>query len=112
MTFEPSGEPMVAWVWHGAVPVAKSKAYLELMRKVALDDYRKTSGNRGAFILHRVGADITHFVMLTFWQSSDAIKAFAGENIKAAKYYEFDRDYLIELEPTVLHYEVFEDRTR
>jgi heme-degrading monooxygenase HmoA len=112
MTSQPSGDPTVARVWHGAVPVTKSNAYLDLMRSVALDDYRRTPGNRGAFVLRRVEADIAHFVMLTFWQSAGAIKAFAGENIEAAKYYEFEPDYLIELEPSVLHYEVFEDRCR
>lgn len=99
---------MIARIWHGVVPLEKSGAYLKLMRTVALDDYRSTPGNRAAFVLHRVADGVAHFVMLTLWESRDAIKAFAGEDIEAAKYYDFDREYLIELEPTVLHYEVFE----
>ncbi len=37
-----------------------------------------------------------------------AISRFAGEDVEAAKYYEFDRDFLIELEPTVKHFDVVE----
>lgn len=99
---------MVARIWHGAVPIAKSKTYLDLMRLVAIEDYKSTPGNRGAFVLHRATEDIGHFIMLALWDSRDAIKRFAGEDIEAAKYYEFDRFFLVELEPNVQHYDVFE----
>jgi hypothetical protein len=33
---------------------------------------------------------------------------FAGRDIDRAKYYDFDKDFLLELEPTVRHYEVFD----
>ena len=46
--------------------------------------------------------------MLTFWDDIDAIKRFAGENYEAAKYYEFDRAFLLELEPHVRHYTIHE----
>ena len=39
--------------------------------------------------------------------AEDAIRQFAGEEIEKAKYYDFDPAYLLELEPTVTHYEVF-----
>ena len=38
---------MIARIWHGAVPVEKSDAYLEKMRSVALPGYRGVSGNQG-----------------------------------------------------------------
>jgi len=42
--------------------------------------------------------------MLSFWPDIEAIKRFAGEDYEVAKYYDFDRDFLIELEPHVTHY--------
>jgi hypothetical protein len=36
----------------------------------------------------------------------DAIKRFAGSEIERAKYYPEDEKFLLELEPTVTHYEV------
>ena len=99
---------MIARIWHGVVPAAKAEAYLEKMRKVALPEYKSTAGNRGAFCLTRREDELAHFEMLTFWDDIDAIKRFAGENYEAAKYYEFDRAFLLELEPHVRHYTIHE----
>jgi heme-degrading monooxygenase HmoA len=101
---------VVARIWHGAVPVSKSDEYLELMRCVAIEDYTRVPGNRGAFVLHRPAGDVVHFITLTFWESREAIRAFAGDDIEAAKYYEFDSHFLLECEPRVQHYDVFGDR--
>jgi hypothetical protein len=45
---------------------------------------------------------------VTFWESEDAIRAFAGDAISVAKYYDFDKDFLLELEPCSMHYEMYE----
>ena|SRR5271166_1711159 len=100
---------MIARMWHGAAPIAKGEEYLQRMRNVALPDYRSISGNRGAFCLYRVEGDVAHFEMLTFWDDVEAIKRFAGEDFQRAKYYEFDRSFLIELEPNVRHYTAYDD---
>jgi heme-degrading monooxygenase HmoA len=100
---------MIARKWHGAVPAARSEEYLNRMRKVALPDYRSIPGNRGAFCLSRTEGEIAHFEMLTFWDDVDAIKRFAGADYELAKYYDFDRSFLIELEPKVLHYALYDD---
>ncbi len=36
------------------------------------------------------------------------IRAFAGDDLERAKYYREETDHLLELEPTVKHYEVLE----
>jgi hypothetical protein len=45
--------------------------------------------------------------MLTFWEDTDAIKRFAGDDYTMAKYYDFDYGYLIEMEAHVRHYEIY-----
>lgn len=100
---------MIARMWHGRVPLAKADEYLELMRSVAIPDYQSVPGNRGAFALREVEGEVAHFVMLTFWESRDAIAKFAGENIETAKYYDFDRNFLLEFEPRVKHFELYVD---
>lgn len=49
-----------------------------------------------------------HIEMLTFWESLDSIKGFAGDDVEEARYYDFDKDFLIEFEPKVRHYEMFD----
>jgi len=97
---------MIARIWHGTVPASKADDYLNLMRTTALPEYQATRGNRGAWCLYRTEADVTHFEMLTFWDDTDAIKRFAGDDYNLAKYYDFDPDYLLEMEAHVRHYEV------
>ena len=99
---------MIARRWHGRVPAAKAEDYLRLMAEVGLPDYRGTVGNRGAWCLHRRDGDVVHVEMFTFWEDEEAIRLFAGDDLLQAKYYDFDPDYLLELEPEVTHFEVIE----
>jgi hypothetical protein len=91
------------------VPVSKGEEYRDLMRRIALPEYLATRGNRGAWCLYRMEADVTHIEMLTFWEDTDAIKRFAGDDYSMAKYYDFDCDYLIEMEARVRHYEMYSE---
>jgi hypothetical protein len=43
---------------------------------------------------------------MTFWEDREAIKGFAGGDVDAAKYYPEDKNFLLEFEPTLVHYEV------
>ncbi len=45
-------------------------------------------------------------VTLSFWDSVQAIKAFAGDDIDRAVYYPEDDRYLLKRDPNVLHYQV------
>jgi heme-degrading monooxygenase HmoA len=97
---------MIARMWHGRVMTVKAQAYREFLNARAIPDYRSVEGNLSVHILERPEGDVTHFITLTFWRDIDSIKAFAGEEVETAKYYPEDADYLLEFEPTVVHYEV------
>lgn len=99
---------MIARTWHGRVLRAKAPAYEEYLRATGLPDYARTPGNRGVYLLRRDEGDVTHFTTLTFWESFDAVRAFAGAEYERAKYYPEDDDYLLEREPFVTHYSVVE----
>lgn len=99
---------MIARRWHGRVPPTKAAEYLRLMEEVGLADYRSTPGNIGAWCLHRSDGDVVHVEMFTLWDDEDSIRRFAGDELLKAKYYDFDPDFLLELEPEVVHFEVIE----
>lgn len=96
---------MIVRQWHGRVPAGRGEEYLELMRSLAIPDYRRTEGNLGAFCLHRYTGDVLDVTMVSWWRDYAAIAAFAGDDISVAKYYDFDADFLLEMEPHVTHYE-------
>ena len=97
---------MIARLWHGAVPASRAEEYGRYLEKTGLPDYRATPGNRGVRVLRRAEGDVVHFLLVTFWESWDAIRAFAGDDVDRARYYPEDEAFLIELEPRVVHYEV------
>jgi heme-degrading monooxygenase HmoA len=98
---------MIARIWHGRTSRARADEYLQFLIQRAIPDYKSVPGNQGAYVLRRLDGDEAHFLTLTFWESEEAIRDFAGDDIERAKYYVEDRDFLLEFEPTVTHYEAF-----
>lgn len=97
---------MIVRIWHGVTPQGKSDDYLHFLMRTGVRDYRSTPGNRGVFVLRRHEHGRAEFLLLTLWESVAAIHAFAGEDIGLARYYPEDRDFLLEFEPGVEHYEL------
>jgi len=97
---------MIVRMWHGRVETSKARAYREFLNERAISDYQSIEGNISVYILEREEGEITHFITMTFWENLEAIKAFAGETVEMAKYYPEDKDFLLEFEPRVVHYEI------
>jgi heme-degrading monooxygenase HmoA len=97
---------VIARTWHGRVPASRAEAYHAYLRRTGLADYAATPGYRGILVLRRTEGDVTHFVLTTLWDSLDAIRRFAGDEVETARYYDEDDDFLLEREPFVVHHEV------
>jgi heme-degrading monooxygenase HmoA len=98
---------MIARIWHGTTRIDKADKYLAYLNETGVPDYQSTDGNLGAYVLRRFENGVAHFFALTFWDSYDAIKRFAGKNFEHAKYYPEDESFLLKMEPNVQHYELF-----
>jgi heme-degrading monooxygenase HmoA len=96
---------VTARTWTGVVRRADADTYADYIRETGFAEYGRTAGNRGAWMLRRDAGEHTEFVTLSMWDSVDAIKAFAGEDIEAAVLYPEDERYLVG-ESGVTHYEV------
>jgi heme-degrading monooxygenase HmoA len=97
---------MIARTWTGAVLREDAGAYADYIRDTGFAEYGRTPGNRGAWMLRRDDGDRTEFITLSMWDSVEAIKAFAGDDMEAAVLYPEDERYLIDGESRVTHYEV------
>ena len=97
---------MIARIWRGTTPAEKSEEYLQYLNETGVPDYRGTEGNRGVYVLRRIEGEEAQFLTLSFWESMDDIKRFAGPEPEKAKYYPEDEEFLLVFEPTVEHYEV------
>ena len=97
---------MIARIWHGVTEAARAEDYADYLNQTGVPDLRATEGNRAVYVLRQIEADQAHFVLISLWESADAIRRFAGPDMSVARYYPEDESYLLELEPTVAHYEV------
>ncbi len=97
---------MIARTWHGTTPASKADAYAAFLQRTGVKDYCATQGNRGVFMLRSVSGDRADFLLISLWDDFDAIRRFAGPDVEKAFYYPEDREFLLEFEPTVHHYEV------
>jgi heme-degrading monooxygenase HmoA len=99
---------MIARIWRGVVRESDKDVYYEYLQKTGLKEYAAVSGNRGVYTLRRVKDGRCEFVILTLWESWDAIRAFAGEEYEKAVYYPEDQRYLLGQLPFVEHYELLD----
>ena len=99
---------MIARVWHGAVPVDKADGYAEYLANsdLGVRGYQAIPGNRGVTLFRRVEGRRVHFLLISLWESEEAIREYAGPDIEAARYFRYDLECLVEPEPRVMHYEV------
>ena len=97
---------VIARIWRGWTRTKDAAAYIEYLHQTGMKDYRRTPGNTAAYILHMTIGDRTEFVTLTFWDSIEAVKAFAGEQYENAVFYDEDDRYLVDRENTTGNYQV------
>ena len=101
---------MIARIWRGAVRRGDADRYAEYMRGTGVKQYAETAGNQGVLMLRRDESARSEFVMVTLWESWDAVRAFAGEGVEQAVFYPEDDAFLVERDLTATHYEVAEAR--
>jgi heme-degrading monooxygenase HmoA len=97
---------MIARVWRGATLESNAERYMDYMKATGVKDCRATEGNRGVMVLRRTRQGQAEFVFVSLWESLDAIRRFAGDDVERAVYYPEDKQYLLELGPKVEHWQV------
>ncbi len=100
---------MIARSWRGATEARDAEAYLQYLHRTGFAEYRKTPGNRGVLGLRRTVEDRAEFLLISLWDSKEAIRQFAGDDIEKAVFYPEDERFLIERDEHVSHFEVVFD---
>jgi heme-degrading monooxygenase HmoA len=98
---------MIVRLWHGRVNISKADEYAEFMKERAAPDYGAVEGLQRLIFTRRDEGDVAHFLLITFWDSMESVKRFAGEHPEKARYYPEDDDFLLEKEAESVMYEVF-----
>ena len=101
---------MIARVWRGWVATGKVADYAAYIERTGLSAYRETPGNLGAQMWSRdLGDGRSEVTTLSWWDSLESIRGFAGDDISRAVFYPEDDAFLLDRETTVTHHDVTHD---
>jgi heme-degrading monooxygenase HmoA len=97
---------MIVRIWHGRTPRGVADEYASFLARRVIADYRKVPGNLEAAVYRRDEGEVTHFLTVSRWESEEAIRAFAGDDLLKSKFCPEDTGYLLDFEAEVQHYSV------
>ena len=75
---------MIARLWTARTTAGQLPTYLEHLRGAVIPQMQKIDGYRGISILDRPLSDGIEVLVITYWRSIDAIRAFAGADVEKA----------------------------
>jgi len=97
---------MIARTWRGATRAEDADVYLRHLERTGLAAYRATEGNRGVLCLRDLRDGRAEFLLVSFWESEEAVRRFAGDDPTRAVFYPAVDHLLVDRDETVHHYEV------
>jgi heme-degrading monooxygenase HmoA len=97
---------MIARLWSAQTTSAQAPAYVDHLRNQVLPTIHKVDGYAGALLLERTLPDMVEIIVITFWQSNDAIRKFARADLEEAVVAEEAAAVLTQFDQCVRHYEV------
>jgi heme-degrading monooxygenase HmoA len=96
---------MIFRKWSGRIRAEDRDEYLAYVLETGASDYQNANGNLGFQLATRQLGDGTLEVStMSWWESLDCVRAFAGEDPKHARYYPQDDKFLVEKPKYVEHY--------
>ena len=100
---------MIIRAWCGRASRARSDAYPKHFRMVVVPELRTVPGFLDAQLCQRAEDDKVEFLVLTRWQSMEAVRGFAGPTVDKAVVEPGAVAALDDFDDTVRHYEVLEE---
>jgi len=97
---------MIARLWRGFALSEKANEYLAHVQQAVIPELRQINGYRGIYVLRRNLDDGVEFTVLTLWESMDAIRKFAGENVETAVVAPVAQALLSAFDLKVMHHEI------
>ncbi|MBI5446064.1 MAG: antibiotic biosynthesis monooxygenase [Deltaproteobacteria bacterium] len=99
---------MIARHWKGTARPGEAGRYIAHLRTETFPKLRGIAGFCSAFILKRPVERGTEFLIVTVWESMDAVRAFAGEAADDAVVPPVVQEMMVDYDRKVAHYEMAE----
>jgi heme-degrading monooxygenase HmoA len=97
---------MIARLWSARTTTAKSGKYLEHFWQTVSPSLRRVPGYLSASVLVRPQGDLVEILVITIWQSYQAVDAFAGPSRETAVVSTEAAALLTDYDRRVRHYDI------
>ncbi len=97
---------MIARSWTAEATPASAVRYLQHFRQKVQPVIASIEGHRGAYVLKRTLGEGVEIVIITLWESMEAVRKFAGDDPDVAVVTSEARAILTRFDEHVVHYEV------
>lgn len=75
---------MILRMWKGQASAEKADRYVQHARRTVFPKLQRINGYRGAYLLRRAINGGFEFIVLTLWDSMEAVKTLTGEDTHEA----------------------------
>ncbi len=97
---------MILRMWKGRAAAEKADGYIEHVTKRVFPALTAIDGHRGAYLLLRELDGAIEFVVLTLWESMEAVRRFAGAKPEEAVVEPEAKAVLSSFDESVTHFEI------
>jgi heme-degrading monooxygenase HmoA len=97
---------MIARIWHGWTSPGDADAYVAFLEREMFVEMGELDGYCGVHLLRRPAGDEVEVITITYWDSRDALRRFAGEDYQRAVVKPEARALLSRFDERSAHYEV------
>jgi heme-degrading monooxygenase HmoA len=97
---------VICRLWHGWTARADADAYERYLREELYPRLDGVDGYRGHHVLRRADGEEVEFVTMTWFDSLDAVRAFAGDDYETPVITEHAAALLARYEGRAVHYDL------
>ena len=97
---------MIARIWRCVTQASQAENYLEILNKTVILPCQSAEGNQGIYILQELRDELAHFLLISFWESSQALEDFTGSDKQYINHSKGEMEFLIASESLATDYQV------
>ena len=100
---------MIARFWKARATPERAREYAAYLQATVVPELTAIHGYRGVTLLERERAGVVEVTVITWWESLQTIRAFAGEAVETAVVHDSAARMLLDFDREVSHHEVIVD---
>jgi heme-degrading monooxygenase HmoA len=97
---------MIARIWKARATAERVREYADYLKSTVVPELTAIHGYQGVTLLQRDQNGAVEVTVITWWESLEVIRAFAGEAVETAVVHDSAARMLIDFDRSVEHHQV------